>query len=61
MGWWPAHLLMPIARSAGSLPLDPIPDFLESSGDGILPGMTVEQIVAAVRGLPVPDRARVTE
>ncbi|MGK3998569.1 hypothetical protein [Sorangium sp. So ce1024] len=52
---------MPIARSAGSLPLDPIPDFLESSGDGILPGMTVEQIVAAVRSLPVPDRPRVTE
>ncbi|KYG08905.1 hypothetical protein BE21_20875 [Sorangium cellulosum] len=36
-------------------------DFLGSCGDGILPGMTVEQIVAAIRALPVPDRLRVIE
>jgi hypothetical protein len=36
-------------------------DFLESSGDGILPDMTVDQIVAAIRALPVPDRLRVIE
>ncbi|MGK3987362.1 hypothetical protein WME99_30245 [Sorangium sp. So ce136] len=41
--------------------LQPSLDFLPGCGDGILPGMTVEQIVAAIRALPVPDRLRVIE
>ncbi|XYH95537.1 hypothetical protein ACMHYB_48310 [Sorangium sp. So ce1128] len=47
--------------SARSMPLQRTADFLESRGDGILPGMTLEQIVAAIRALPVPDRLRVIE
>ncbi|WP_437578833.1 hypothetical protein [Sorangium sp. So ce887] len=43
------------------MPCNGIVDFLESCGDGILPDMTVDQIVAAIRALPVPDRLRVIE